>query len=93
MPANPKYLTSSPWQRFARITAAILGGYLLTASLHLLLAKWIDKTIVIITSSFSGFIVWAVLMVLAFLFKKAWKAWSLYLGLSIVLLLLTYYGK
>jgi hypothetical protein len=78
MPANPKYL-STKWQRFAKITAALIGGYALTISFHLLLASWFDHIIVIITMTFSAFIMWVALMIIAFLAKNGWKIWGIYL--------------
>lgn len=79
MPANTKYLTKSPWQRFAKISAGILGGYLLTTCLHLTLAVWFDPATVLITSTFTAFILWAGLMILAFLARNGWKVWLWYL--------------
>lgn len=79
MPANPKYLTRSPWQRFAKISAGILGGYLLSTALHLALASWLDQVVVLITSSFSIFLLWATFIILAFLARNGWKIWGIYL--------------
>ena len=93
MPANPKYLTQSKTQRFAKISAAILGGYFVSVSFHLALAAWFDRGTVIITSAFSGFIIWVTLMVIAFLAKNGWKIWAIYLLLTIVLSAVVYLGK
>lgn len=93
MPANPKYLTQSNWQRFAKITAAILGGYLVSISFHLALASWFNRANVVVTMIFSGFILWVTLMVVAFLAKNGWKMWLLYLGLSMLFLGLMYAGQ
>ena len=84
MPANKKYLTTSKWQRFGKITAGILGGYLVAQTAHLALASYVDHVVVLITSTFSLFIVWAVLIILAFLTRNPWKIWGLYLAISIV---------
>lgn len=92
MPANPKYLTASPWQRFVKISAAIPGGYLVTTCLHLALARWFDPVMVLITSTYSTFILWVGLMVLAFLAKDGWKVWVYYLIAAAVLGLLAYAG-
>ncbi|MFI2742656.1 hypothetical protein ACG2LH_07945 [Zhouia sp. PK063] len=92
MPANKKYL-SSPIQRFAKISAGFIGGYLVTVTFHLALAAWFNKVTVIITSSFTSFILWAVLMVIAFLGKNGWKVWGLYLLLSMVFLGFMYLGN
>ena len=93
MPANPKYLTPSTWQRFAKITAAIFGGYLVSALCHTALASWLDRPKVIITSSFSAFMLWIVLMIWAFLSKNGWRIWGIYLLLALLLGLTTYLGN
>jgi ABC-type Na+ efflux pump permease subunit len=93
MPANAKYLTTSPWQRFAKISAGILGGYLLSMSIHLALASWVHHVNVIITMTFTGFIVWVVFMILAFLAKSGWKIWGLYLFLALAFAVIAYAGK
>ncbi len=91
MPANPKYLTKSPWQQFAKISAGILGGYLITALLHMILAIWIPlHNEVLITSIFSLFIVWCVLLIVPYLFENGWKAWGIY-GASIIMLYVLYF--
>ncbi|MEW2923160.1 hypothetical protein AB1A65_16950 [Muricauda sp. ANG21] len=93
MPANKKYLTSSPWQRFAKISAAILGGLIVSVLFHMALASWFDHVAVIITSTFSAFILWAILMVLAYLDKNGWKIWGFYLLASIVFGAIFYFGN
>ena len=93
MPANPKYLTQSKWQRFVKITAALLGGYLVSISFHLALASWFYRANVIITMAYSGFIVWVILMILAFLAKSGLKIWSIYLLLTLIFSLLIYLGQ
>lgn len=93
MPANKKYLTPSPAQRFAKISAAILGGLIVAVMFHMALASWLDHVTVIITSTFSAFILWAVLMVVAFLGKNGWKIWGIYLLASLVLGAIFYFGN
>ncbi|WP_264535878.1 hypothetical protein [Flavobacterium sp. N1736] len=93
MPANPKYLTQSSWQRFAKITAAILGGYFVSVTFHLALAAWFGRANILMTMAFSGFIVWVALMVIAFLAKSAWKIWTIYIFLTLVFSLLIYLGQ
>ena len=93
MPANPKYLTQSKWQRFAKITAAIVGGYLVSISFHLALASWFDRANIIITMAFSGFILWIALMVIAFLAKNGLKIWLIYLALSCLFSGILYLGQ
>lgn len=93
MPANPKYLTKSRWQRFAKITAAILGGYFVSVTFHLALATWFNRANVLITMAFSGFILWVALMLIAFLAKNGWKIWMIYILLSLIFSLLIYLGQ
>ncbi|MBL0741427.1 hypothetical protein [Chryseolinea lacunae] len=93
MPANPKHLTASRSQRFAKITAAILGGYMLSMAVHLALASWLNHVNVIITATFTAFILWAVLMVLAFLARNGWKVWGLYILLTALCAVVIYLGK
>jgi hypothetical protein len=92
MPANKKYLTQSPWQRFAKISAAILGGLMVAVTFHMALASWLDHVSIIITSTFTAFIMWAILMVVAFLAKNGWKIWGLYLLVSAALGVVYYFG-
>ncbi|MFB9054906.1 hypothetical protein ACFFVB_17615 [Formosa undariae] len=92
MPANKKYLTTSPWQRFAKITAGILGGYLVSMSFHMALTSWISATNIIITSAFTGFILWATLMVVAFIAKNGWKIWGLYILTTLLFSSILYLG-
>ena len=93
MPANPKYLTQSKWQRFAKITAAILGGYFVSVTFHLALASWFNRANVLITMAFTGFILWVALMVIAFLSKNGWKIWGIYLFISLFFSILIYLAK
>lgn len=93
MPANKKYLTPSPWQRFAKITAAILGGLMVSVLFHMALASWVNHVTVIITSTFSAFILWAILMVVGFLGKNGWKTWGIYLLTSLLLGVIFYFGN
>lgn len=92
MPANPKYLSSN-WQRFAKISAGFIGGYLVTISLHMALAFWINHVNIIITGTYSAFILWAVLMVVAFLAKNGWKIWGVYLLVTLLFSTIIYFSK
>lgn len=86
MPANKKYL-SSPLQRFLKITAGFIGGYLIMISFHLLMTYFFDKKDVIVTAGITGYILWAILLLLAFLAKNGWKIWAIYLLLAVLLYL------
>ncbi|UZR98512.1 hypothetical protein [Chondrinema litorale] len=93
MPANPKYLTKSKTQRFSKISAAILGGFLVAASFHLSIAAWLGhKQSLFMTYSFTLFILWTVLMFVAFLAHNGWKIWIWYGGITIIFSLLIYLG-
>ncbi|UIR55981.1 hypothetical protein LZQ00_17170 [Sphingobacterium sp. SRCM116780] len=83
MPANKKYL-STPAQRFLKITAGFIGGYAVMLSFHVLLTSIFDKKDMIITASFSGYILWAMLLLLAFLSRNGWKVWGFYLLLTLL---------
>ncbi|MBU2996464.1 hypothetical protein KO500_08455 [Cellulophaga baltica] len=92
MPANTKYLSSN-WQRFGKITAGFIGGFIVTITLHIALAFFFNHKNIIITSSFTGFILWVVLMIIAFLAKNGWKIWAIYLAFSFLLSIAIYLGK
>lgn len=89
MPANKKYL-SSPLQRFLKITAGFVGGYILTQSFFMLFIQLFKTAEPIITLQYWGFVVWAALMVIAFLAKSGFKIWGLYLFLTAVFSLIIY---
>jgi len=85
MPANPKYL-SSPFQRFLKISAGILGGLLLTILFHNALGSLLEnKSGLIATTAYTSFILWAILLTIPFLIKNGWKTWGIYLILMIIL--------
>ncbi|MBC6998156.1 hypothetical protein [Cytophaga sp. FL35] len=92
MPANPKYLNPKFSHRLATITAAIFGGLLVTLSFHFALAVWFDQVTVIITSTFTAFILWVVLMMLAFMAKNGLKIWGIYILATLIFSLITYLG-
>ena len=85
MPANKKYLTTSPLQRTLKITAGILGGFLLTSSIHQFVMLFLPTKDVYVTMHFTAFICWAILMIIAFLATNGWKIWGWYLLSSVVL--------
>ncbi|MBL3658454.1 hypothetical protein [Fulvivirga sediminis] len=85
MPANKKYLNPSFHQRFAKITAGFIGGFLITSLLFLIFALLTDHVAILITLKFAGFIVWCTLMILPFLFENGWKAWAFYFIALLVL--------
>ena len=84
MPANKKYLTKSPFQRFLKITAGFIGGYFVMIAFHQLVGLVVAPKYVVMTAAFTGYILWAILMLVAFLAEKAWKVWLLYIALTLV---------
>ncbi|WP_324757477.1 hypothetical protein [Sphingobacterium thalpophilum] len=86
MPANKKYL-STPFQRFLKITAGFIGGYIVMLSFHVLLTTFFEKKDVVITAGFTGYLLWAILLLFAFLSKNGWKIWGIYLLLAAVFFL------
>lgn len=93
MPANQKYL-SSKGQRALKITAALIGGYLASGSFHLMLSSVKPaREVIILTSSFTFFMVWGGLMVLTFLARNGWKIWGFYLALTLIFSLVIYLLK
>lgn len=84
MPANKKYLTKSPWVRLSKILAGSIGGYTVMLSLHLLLTRIFPRQDVVVTSFITGYILWAFLLLAAFLAQKSWKVWLSYGGLTVL---------
>ncbi len=79
MPANKKYLTTSPWQRWLKITAGFFGGYAVMLSFFAMLSRFVARENALVSGVFFGYITWAILLLLAFLARSAWKVWVLYL--------------
>lgn len=93
MPANKKYLTKSPVERFLKVSAGFVGGYMITEAFHMVLAVWTNVGNMLITLQFAGFMLWAGLLVVALISKKGWKVWLLYLIIFGVLCALVHFGK
>ncbi|MDG3581224.1 hypothetical protein [Galbibacter pacificus] len=93
MPANKKYLTKSPLQKFAKITAAFIGGYILTEAFFMVLIAWTAPASMIFTLRYAGFVLWAVLMIIAFIAKNGWSIWGIYLLATLSLSLIAYCGN
>lgn len=90
MPANKKYLSSNG-QRFLKISAGVLGGLSITVLFHNAIASLlIDKDWLITTSAYSSFIIWALLVILAFMSKNGWKIWGIYLFFIMAFSLIIY---
>ncbi|WP_267739892.1 hypothetical protein [Myroides injenensis] len=84
MPANKKHLETSPWQRFLKITAGCIGGFFLSITFHLFLMYFFDSQPVFTTMYVTGYLLWAILFILAFLAKSGYKIWALYAGLALL---------
>ncbi len=94
MPANKKYLTTSPWHKTTKLVAGIIGGYVIAALLHMILVLFLPyPKEILITSIFSLFIIWSALMIVPFLFKNAYKVLALYTLVIIVLYLVYHFGS
>lgn len=93
MPANKKHLTPTFLHRFSRITAGFVGGYLVTVSFFLALSFYLDKISVLFTLVFGGFLIWASLMILAFIAKSSWKIWGIYLLLTLFFSAIVYLNQ
>ncbi len=93
MPANTKYL-SSGGQRFLKISAGILGGFIVTILFHNAIGSMLEfKGGLIITTGYTSFVLWATLMVIAFMFKNGWKIWGIYLLCIVLLGLIIFLNK
>lgn len=84
MPAQTKYLSSKP-QRALKIVTALLGGYLVSASFHLMIGVIsVAREGIVVLSGISFFLVWAGLMVVAFLARSGGKIGAFYLLLTLI---------
>ncbi|GAB3416391.1 hypothetical protein [Niabella aquatica] len=93
MPADKKYL-SSLGQRILKISAGFLGGYLVAILFHNAIGILLkNKDGLIITSAYTTFLLWAILMVIAFLAKSGWKVWGVYLLLIIIFAAIIFLNK
>lgn len=93
MPAKKEYLTTGG-QRALKISAGIVGGYLLSTCLHLALAvllPWRDE--VLLTSTFTFFLCWAGCMIWAFLAPNGWKIWGIYGASCLILSGIIYFAR
>ncbi len=90
MPAKAKYL-SSGWTRFSKVMAAIFGAYFATILAHLAIASKVpNDTPVLLTSTYSAFLVWCGLMVMIYMIEKAWISWAILLTVILLSLVLIF---
>ena len=85
---------SGPGQRLLKVTAGILGGFIVTILFHNAIGSMLEfKGGLIITTGYTAFILWAALMVIAFMFKNGWKIWGIYLLCIVLLGIIIYFNK
>ncbi|MHA7102796.1 hypothetical protein [Roseivirga pacifica] len=90
MPANRKYLSSGT-QRAAKITAGLIGGYLLSAMFHYVLGLMFEnKAAVVVTSVYTLYMLWMVFFIIPFMMKSGGKAWAYYLVAIVLLAVIAY---
>ena len=89
MPANPKYLSKSKWESISKLLAGFIGGFAVVVSLHTLLGTLFDRSYIITTSYVSGLLIWSALLIVAFLPKRSWKIWLLYVAITILFFFLS----
>ncbi|GLB51472.1 hypothetical protein NBRC110019_05110 [Neptunitalea chrysea] len=92
MPANKKYLTNSKVQRIAKFVTGFLGGYLVAMSFYLAIGAWVNTVNVMITSTFTAFLLWVVLFIGAYLGESIWKVLGGYLLITCLFLAIMYAG-
>jgi hypothetical protein len=94
MPANPKYLTTAIHHKVTKLFSGIIGGYCISALLHMALSLWLPfHKNMLITSVYTLFLAWITFLILPFLFKNGWKALGTYTLLILLLLVAIYFGK
>ena len=77
-----------------RFADATRRGYLVSASFHLMLGIVpFSREIIVVLSGISFFFVWGGLMIVAFLARKGWKIWCLYLALTLAFGAITWFLK
>lgn len=94
MPANKEYLTHGTAERIGKVSAALVGSFLVAVSSMLALASWSDRpSVVFMSYTYLLILVWCALMLVAFLFRKAWKCWLLYASLVVIFITFFLIGR
>lgn len=93
MPANKKYLIKSGWTKTSKFLAAFLGSLIALTSMVIAFSSWLDPNVVLWTASYWSFIIWIFLMLLVYWIRKAWAAWLILLGITLVSALFFYLGN
>jgi hypothetical protein len=78
MPANKKYLSPNLLERWLKLSAGFIGGYAIVLSFFLFLSRIISPKDAVATAYLIGYIIWAVLLLVAILAKSGWKIWLIY---------------
>lgn len=73
--------------------AAILGSLMSSISLHMALAVWIDRAVVVPTAAYTGFFFWVALMIITYWIPRVWQAWMLMAGIVLVSWIAIYIGQ
>ena len=72
--------------------AAIFGGFFVTGFLHAALGKHASNPLAVTMSmQYTSFLVWVGFMVLAYIIKRSWHVWALYLGLTVISFFVAYW--
>lgn len=74
MPANKKYLTTSPYKKILKLIVGLFGGLMISIELTIILSYYLDSSLIIVISSFMGFVVWAFLFLTTYMIKNIWLA-------------------
>lgn len=84
MPANKKHLEASVWQRFLKITAGFVGGFFVSITFHMFLMYFFHSPTIYTTMFITGYLLWTILFILAFVIGNGYKIWGAYIGLTIL---------
>lgn len=58
--------------------AILFGAYAATATFHIAIAKNVNDDVpVLLTSTYSSFLLWVGLMVMIYMIRKAWISWGI----------------
>ncbi|MEM8969701.1 MAG: hypothetical protein AAGE93_25000 [Bacteroidota bacterium] len=93
MPANKKYLLTSGWAKASKVTAAILGGLILTSILHILPALLWDAELVILCVWFTFPSIWVLVMLFVYWIKSPQRVWGVISSISLIGAAIIYFIK
>ncbi|MEK6512037.1 hypothetical protein [Myroides odoratimimus] len=84
MPANKKHLESSVIQRILKITAGLFGGFLVSTTFHMFLMYFFPSHPIYTTMFVTGYVLWAILFIMAFIIGNGYKIWLAYIVLTLL---------